>query len=143
QDDVESRSVYDMLEQEIVPQFYTRGPDGLPRGWLKRMKRTIATLAPVYNTHRMVAEYTNICYWPSAQRFGRLAAGNRARAQGWGSGRQGRHRGWRSVRGAGVEGSGAEPMRVGGSLQVRARVDLGGLSPDDVEVQLFHGPMDS
>ena len=58
QDDVESRAMYDLLEQEIVPLFYTRSSDGLPRGWLRMMKRSITTLAPVFNTGRMVAEYT-------------------------------------------------------------------------------------
>ncbi len=50
QDDVESRAIFDLLEQEIVPLFYTRSSDGLPRGWVRKMKRSIATLSPVYNT---------------------------------------------------------------------------------------------
>src|SRR6202042_1929368 len=50
QDDLESRAFYDLLEQEIVPLFYTRASDSLPRGWLRMMKRSIATLNPVYNT---------------------------------------------------------------------------------------------
>src|SRR5262249_46462702 len=74
QDDVESRSIYDMLEQEIVPLFYTRSSDGLPRGWLRTMKRSMATLNPVFNTGRMVAEYTTEAYYPSAQRYHRLTA---------------------------------------------------------------------
>ena len=67
QDDVESRAMYDLLEQEIIPLFYTRSSDGLPRGWLRMMKHSITTLAPVFNTGRMVAEYTTRCYLPSAQ----------------------------------------------------------------------------
>src|SRR6202051_2675556 len=69
QDDVESRAIYDLLEQEIVPLFYTRSSDGLPRGRLEMMKRSITTLCPVFNTGRMVAEYMTTSYEPSARRF--------------------------------------------------------------------------
>ena len=54
-----------------MPLFYTRGADGLPRGWLRRMKRSIMTLVPVFNTNRMVQEYTERCYLPSHRRCAR------------------------------------------------------------------------
>jgi starch phosphorylase len=143
QDDVESRSIYDLLEQEIVPLFYTRSSDGLPRGWLKRMKRSMSTLCPVFNTGRMLAEYMTTCYLPSAQRFLRLTADNLGRAHALADWRRGLVRGWGQVRIEGVEAHGADPMHVGGELQVQARINLGRFSPDDVEVQLFHGLVDS
>jgi starch phosphorylase len=143
QDDIESRAIYDLLEQEIVPLFYTRTQDGLPRGWLRTMKRSIATLTPVYNTGRMVAEYMTTCYLPSGQRFLRLAGDGLKRAASLAAWRRGLARGWPQVRVVGVEANAADPVHVGGELQVKARVNLGGLSPDDVEVQLFHGRVDS
>src|SRR6202035_2276041 len=72
QDDIESRAIYDLLEQEIVPLFYNRSTDGLPRGWINMMKRAMSTVCPVFNTNRMVQEYVEKCYWPSYQRFIRL-----------------------------------------------------------------------
>jgi starch phosphorylase len=57
--------------------------------------------------------------------------------------RRGLQQGWPQVRVEGVESNGVDPMRVGGELEVKARVNLGGLSPEDVEVQLFHGVVDS
>src|SRR5207245_1682710 len=72
QDDVESRAIYDLLEQEIVPAFYTRSSDGLPRQWLRLMKASISGCCPFFNTNRMVQEYMEKCYGPSAQRFGLL-----------------------------------------------------------------------
>jgi starch phosphorylase len=143
QDDVESRAIYDLLEQELVPLFFTRSSDGLPRGWLKLMKRSMATLCPVYNTGRMVAEYTRICYRPSAARFLSLCADNLKRARQLAEWRRGLARGWQQVRVLAVEANAADPMHVGGELQVKARVQLGGFKPDDVEVQLFHGLVDS
>src|SRR5690606_31836175 len=81
QDDVESRYIYDLLEQEVVPLFYSRGSDGLPRAWLRRMKRSVSTITPAFNTNRMVAEYTEKCYWPSHSRHQRLTADHLARAK--------------------------------------------------------------
>src|SRR5690348_9218894 len=58
QNQVEMAALYELLEREIVPAFYERSADGLPRRWISLMKSSIATLCPVFNTHRMVREYT-------------------------------------------------------------------------------------
>jgi glycogen phosphorylase len=53
------------MENKIVPLFYQRGRDGIPHKWLKMMRHSIATLVPVYNTDRMLVEYTTKYYLPS------------------------------------------------------------------------------
>jgi starch phosphorylase len=143
QDDVESRAIYDLLEQEIVPAFYNRSSDGLPRAWLRMMKQSIRTICPFFNTNRMVQEYMEKCYWPSTQRFSMLAADHLQRAGRLAEWRRGLGRNWGQVRVEGVKAEGADPMHVGAELGVEARVSLGSLSPDDVEVQLFHGIVDN
>ncbi len=143
QDDVESRAIYDLLEQEIVPLFYNRASDGLPRGWLRVMKQSMSTTCAVFNTNRMVQEYIEKCYWPSAQRFDTLAKDNLARARDLAQWRRRLAQSWQQIRIEAVEANGADPMHVGAQMEVKARVNLGNLSPDDVEVQLFHGLVDS
>ncbi|HEY7330016.1 MAG TPA: alpha-glucan family phosphorylase [Gemmataceae bacterium] len=143
QDEVESRAIYDLLEQEIVPLFYNRSSDGLPRGWLKRMKRSLMTLCPVFNTGRMVAEYLTTCYLPSGQRYLRLTGDNLQKAKSLAQWRQGLLRGWGQLKVEGVDVKAADPMEVGSELPVTVRVNLGRFSPDDVDVQLFHGLVDS
>ncbi len=143
QDDVESRSIYDMLEKEIVPLFYHRGSDGLPRGWLRRMKHSMASLTPVFNTGRMVAEYMNTCYWPSAQRYWRLGVDQLKGAKELAKWRRNVQQGWRAVKVENVEAAVTDSMRVGGEMLVKAQVNLGSLKPQDVDVQLFHGHVDS
>ncbi len=143
QDEVESRAIYDLLEQEIVPLFYNRSSDGLPRGWLRMMKRSISTNTQMFNTNRMVQEYIANGYWPSAKRYEALASGSLKKAQELASWRRGVVRGWQQVRIEGIEANAGDPMQVGSDLQVKARVHLGALTPNDVEVQLFHGPVDS
>jgi starch phosphorylase len=144
QDQVESRAIYDLLEEELVPTFYVRGSDGVPREWLKRMKRSISTNVPFFNTNRMVQQYVEVCYWPSAERHLRLAADNLRRAADLAKWRGRLSQGWGQVRVEAVEAQGnTDSLRVGSELRVRARVDLGPLSPDEVQVQLVHGVLDS
>lgn len=143
QDDVESRLIYDLLEQEIIPAFYTRGNDGLPRAWLKRMKRSIATNVPVFNTNRMLKDYAETCYVPSYRRFQHLSANQFQKAAELAKWRSRLRESWGNIHVDYVDTPGADPMKVGSHLHVRAKVALGPFTPEDVDVQLFHGPLDS
>jgi starch phosphorylase len=58
--------LYRVLREEVIPLYYTRDRDGLPGGWIKRMKRTIRTLGWRFNADRMVMDYTLKCYVPAA-----------------------------------------------------------------------------
>jgi starch phosphorylase len=62
----DGEDLYRVLREEVVPLFYQRDSDGLPRGWIKRMKRTIRTLGWRFNANRMVMDYTLKCYVPAA-----------------------------------------------------------------------------
>ncbi len=62
----DGEDLYRVLSGELIPLFYDRDPDGLPRGWIKRMKRTIRTLGWRFNADRMVMDYTQKCYVPAA-----------------------------------------------------------------------------
>src|SRR6188474_1497080 len=68
-----SRGIYDLLENEIVPLFYDRGRDGLPRGWIRMMKEAMKGLCAIYNTNRMVHDYATRFYFPASGRGFRLA----------------------------------------------------------------------
>ncbi|HTR46149.1 MAG TPA: alpha-glucan family phosphorylase [Verrucomicrobiae bacterium] len=62
----DAEDLYRVLREEVVPLYYQRDRDGLPRGWIKRMKRTIRTLGWRFNADRMVMDYTRQCYIPAA-----------------------------------------------------------------------------
>ncbi|HJZ94011.1 MAG TPA: alpha-glucan family phosphorylase, partial [Gemmataceae bacterium] len=143
QDEVESSALYDLIEREIVPEFYTRGPDGLPRAWLRRMKRSIATNVSVFNTNRMVREYTEVSYVPSHDRMARLSAADFGAAKALAAWRRRVREHWREVRVEEVTAPPNEALHVGDEFAVQARVHLGPLEPDDVAVQLYHGVIDS
>jgi starch phosphorylase len=62
----DGEDLYRVLRDELIPLYYHRDRDGLPRGWIKRMKRTIRTLGWRFNADRMVMDYTLKCYVPAA-----------------------------------------------------------------------------
>jgi len=58
----DAESLYSVLEQEVVPLYYDRDVQGVPRKWIAMMKRAIQTLAPEYNSDRMVEDYARLIY---------------------------------------------------------------------------------
>lgn len=143
QDEVESRALLDLIEQDLTPTFYKRDAGGLPREWIRRMKRSIMTLVPVFNTNRMVEEYTERCYVPAAHRAAALTGNHLAPAKELAGWRKRIAADWHQVKVSSVDAPTNEHMRVGGSFPVKVRVHLGPFTPDEVEVQLCHGVLDA
>ncbi|MBN1943040.1 MAG: alpha-glucan family phosphorylase [Phycisphaerae bacterium] len=152
QNQVESQALYDLLEKEIIPLFYDRGSDNLPRGWIEKMKASIRRLAPVFNTYRMVRQYAESYYAPAAARWDELTAENLAQARELSRWKDGVQDGFHHVQIESVnddlptpaerirqDGSGA---KVGKNVRVEAVVNLGGLKAEDVAVELYCGRLD-
>jgi len=142
QDQVESQAVYDTLEKEVVPMFYDRGPDGLPRQWIAKMKASMASLCWYFNTHRMVREYAERFYLPACERIEQFMADSMAKAISLARWKERMRQAWPKIRIEGVESTSPEKLEVGATLQVRATVRLGQIKPEDVLVQLYTGPLD-
>ena len=143
QDDVEAQGLYDLLEKEVIPLFYHRGADGLPRGWIARMKHAIRRLTPQFSSNRMVQEYAEKFYLPAAQRAEAMKADNYARARALGQWKQKVRQAWSQIRIVAVDDDHGMGTEVGQKITVTAQVDLGPLTPEDVHVELFHGRVDS
>ncbi|HZP84904.1 MAG TPA: alpha-glucan family phosphorylase [Chthonomonadaceae bacterium] len=144
QDKVEASALYDLLEKEIVPLFYDRGTDGLPRAWISRVKNSMKTLCPVFNTHRMVSEYAERYYLPATERYHRLTANGLKRAKELVDWKQRVRDAWPQVRVEKVTMApdGSTTVPFGTNLHVTATVRLGNLTPEDVQVEAYHGPLD-
>jgi glycogen phosphorylase len=143
QDQVEASSLYDLLEFEIAPVFYERGPDGLPRRWIKYMKESLAGLCHFFNTHRMVREYSEYLYLPASDRHAELAKNHFARARSLASWKSCVQAEWPKVKVAAVNGEDRRVVRIGEKVKVEAKLFLGDISPDSVAVELYHGPLDA
>ncbi len=144
QNTVESQALYDLLEKEVIPLFYDRGADNLPRGWIARMKATLGMLAPVFNTNRMVRQYAEMFYAPAAQAWDELVANGMEKARELSAWRHRLRERFTNVRIDSVSDN-METVggaRVGRDLHVEAVVDLGGLDPQDVRVELYFGTLD-
>ncbi|MEK6619321.1 MAG: alpha-glucan phosphorylase, partial [Nitrospirota bacterium] len=66
QDAHDAEQLYRLLEQEVVPLYYTRDRDGIPRGWIQIVKNAIRTITPRFCARRMVKEYMELMYAPAA-----------------------------------------------------------------------------
>jgi starch phosphorylase len=140
QDHVESQALYDLLEKQLLPQFYQRGVDNIPRDWITRMKQCMRKLAPVFNTNRMVREYCEKYYIPAIDRGEKLEAGNLARAIALSAAKENLRHKWGGIKIVGVHSAGDGHYKVGQSIQVEALVDLPNMKPDEITVQLYCGP---
>lgn len=77
-DAIEAEALYDLLEREVIPEFYTRNEEGLPTAWVARMRESMAQLTPRFSANRTVHEYTTQHYLPAASAFRKRAADNGA-----------------------------------------------------------------
>lgn len=128
----EARQLLDLLEQQIVPEFYRRDEQGIPRSWVRRIRESMATLTPAYSANRSVREYVERCYLPAAANY-------RARAEhngqlGWEivNWRAALEYNWPALR------FGPVSVRTQGQLhQFQVSLHLGALRPNAVAVELY------
>ena len=142
QDYIESQALYNLLEQDIVPLFYQQARDGLPREWIRRVKRSMMELAPRFNTHRMVKQYTEEFYLPRFQVIQDMRCNEFAGASAFASWREDLNRVWSDVTVLDVDIASGD-VEIGSCTEIRAVVRLGNLQPPDVKVQLYYGRLDS
>ncbi len=129
-----TESIYTVLENEIIPLYYRDGE--LPSGWVARMKRSIRTLTPAYNTNRMVMDYTNGSYVPSLQRTKHFISNAYDAATKVADYKRFMTQNWKQVRIKEVAdgGSGA----FGGKKEVSATVAFGPVWHQDTAVELVY-----
>ncbi|MFI1730052.1 glycosyltransferase family 1 protein [Streptomyces acidicola] len=139
-DDLEAVALYDLLEQRVTPRFYERGRGGLPDRWIEMVRRTLTHLGPKVLAGRMVREYVERLYAPAARAHRELAPDAARELAEW----KARVRAaWHRVTVDHVETSASTATaELGTTLVLRVRVGLGGLAPDDVEVQAVSGRVD-
>jgi glycogen phosphorylase len=145
QNRVESQALYDLLEKDIVPLFYRRGKDNLPREWIAMMKASIRDLAPVFSSNRMVHDYAANFYAPAANQFDRLTDNDLELAKTLSDWKHKLHEHFGNIRIESVSDNidaDGNAAKVGKTIRVEATVDLGHLSPDDVLVELYFGALD-
>ena len=142
QDQLDAETLYQLLEEEVVPCFYDRDADGVPRDWVARMIHCLETLPAVFDTDRMVGEYRDKAYVE-------LAAGcfanitDRDRARRIADEAQRIRRGFDAIQILEVRHTDIGSVRVGDLFESSIRIDLGPLAAEDVEVEVVIGSAQS
>jgi starch phosphorylase len=145
-DDLEASALYELIGHHVVPLFYDRDADGLPRRWMEMVKHTLSSLGPKVLASRMVREYVTELYTPAAL-ASRALAGPAAPGEPYGTARelaawkQRMIKAWPGVRVEHVEADAAVggELRLGSRLSIRATIALGGIAAEDVTVELVYG----
>ena len=143
QDQLEGRALYRLLERDVAPMFYQRDDQDLPRGWISYMKKNLSVICPVFNSHRMVEDYIDMAYLPSSIRYDQLHKDDFAGARELGQWVSKLMQGWSDVQVLEVASPSQSPMIWGQDIEVRAKLRLGELHPDDVACDIYFGRLDA
>ena len=138
QDGLHASMIYYLLENEIVPMYYGRRSGG-PSEWIRRSKQSILALAPRFDARRMVNEYDRELYSPAHSGYKSMRASNFQLARDRAAWAQQIRGMWNNVRFVDTGAVPKEPLTSGKTLPIEARVDLAGLKPDDVRVEVVWG----
>lgn len=138
QDEADVQDLYSTLEEEILPLYYTRSTEGIPTGWLQRMKNAIQSCAPLFSMRRMVKEYAENYYLPAAANGIQFDAENYALARDVASWKQQLPHRWQALH-LQAETVGDNQLTVGETLQVRAQLWLNGMEAEQVAVEIVAG----
>jgi glycogen phosphorylase len=145
QNAVDCSSLYQLLENQIVPLYYAK-PDGkLPLAWLQLMRESIRSVTPVFNTDRMVKEYTERLYVPAAQAHREFSENDCTAASDLSQWKSRIRKDWPQIRIDDVQvgNKDRQNIPVGELVEVSARVQLGGVDPQHVRVEVYHGEADN
>ena len=142
QDEVESNALYNVLENEIIPLYYERGRDDIPRQWVTAMKWSMQTVCPQFSTNRMVADYFNKFYTNASRRYINMTSDNFKKSKELKSWKDNIYSKWSKVS---FENTMSEMpsrnLQVGSKFEVKTIVNLGNIAPDSVRVELYHGKL--
>jgi starch phosphorylase len=139
QDEFDAFSIYEILQHEIVPLYYDRDADGVPKRWIERVRRSLMTIGPIYNTSRMVAEYADSFYRKAAEK-GRMFAENKyAKSRELAVWKDRVRKHWPEVKANAVTWAGGNgtTVSVGDTVSASAHVFLGSLKNEEVAVEAY------
>ncbi len=136
-DAADAEQLYDLLEHQIIPEFYARDAKGIPTAWVGRMRRSMARLTPCFSADRTVREYTEKHYLPAAALYRARTAANGAGGEAVLRWRQGLQQLWPALR------FGQRRVRTeAGRHDFEVQVYLGALPPENVQVELYANGVD-
>ena len=144
QDTIESQALYNVIENEVLPCFYDRPSRDLPDPWIKMMKASVKMALGLFSSNRMVREYDATSYKPAINEYQQLMANNADKSRKLVAQRTRLQSLWNQVRmELPVTDNDLPVFHVGDKFSVATHVHLGGLRPDEVDVQVYYGIVNS
>ncbi len=131
-DAVEAAQLYDLLEEQVIPEFYSRDESNIPRSWLARVRESMASLTPIYSANRSVREYVERAYLPAAALYQQRAKNNGALGVQISVWLRTLENGW-----AGLRFGGVKVDTAGDRHHFTVEVVLGALAAHAVRVELY------
>ena len=132
----EADALYELLEREVVPEFYTRDPGGIPTAWVRRMRESMAQLTPHFSTNRTVREYTEQHYLAAASAYRLRSADQGAIGEQIAKWQQEVQQHWDSLRFGAVR-----VESTAGQHRFEVELSLDGIDPEGVRIELYADAM--
>ncbi len=136
QNQADATALYRLLEEEVVPRFFSRGKDGVPDQWMEMVMHCLATVPTVFNTDRMVTDYLQGAYRPLARHYFALQAAKKQPARDRAKDFLRVRAGFEKLRITAATTVEMQDFKVGQHLDVQIDVDLGPLGAGDVVAEL-------
>jgi starch phosphorylase len=134
----DSQTLYELLQDQVIPMYYRRQELGLSKEWVAMAKRSISSLLPAFNAGRMVTQYANMFYAPASRQWRRYSENNFAAARAVAEWKSKVRKAWNKVSLRRLDGQ-TKRINFGESMEVRVAVNLNGLAPEDVRVEVLMG----
>jgi starch phosphorylase len=131
----DAQTLYELLEDHVIPLYYQRNELGISPGWIAMSKRSMATIVPGFNMRRVLENYVTGVYRPSARSGRKLASERLGGARHLAAWKEKTRRAWPGVTVRHLEST-PPRMAYGGPMKVRVAAFLNGLAPEDVHVEL-------
>ncbi len=139
QDSVESKAIYSILENDIVPLFYQRDSYGLPREWINMMKNGFKSIASFYNTQRMVKDYNTSFYKPAIDNFMKLRQKEFAQTRQFIQWKSDIQKDFHKISVSHITYSPDLEYKINEPIQLQAILKLGNIKPEDINVSIYYG----
>ena len=141
QDELDAETIYNILEDEIIPAFYDRDNDGVPHGWVKYVKNTISGIAPHFTMKRQLDDYFERYYLKLANRFALLKEDDYAATRSLASWKFRMIRNWDGIEVVDVILPDAtnEELKLGDIFKAELILSLGDIAPDDIMIEMVSG----
>ena len=141
QDELDSETIYNLLENDIVPLFYNKNEKGISPQWISHIKNTISEIAPEFTMNRQLIDYYRLFYDKLAHRSKLLSKNNHELARKITAWKKNIMRGWKSMEIVSVNlpDSTAKPLLLGDVFKAEVVINLHELSHDDIGVELVFG----